>query len=1753
MTTSSAVDVLQQEEGRGGHVRRRQKNKPPVPPKRSLFSFGKNGSRDSESSHGSSDVTVIPAHRNENGSGDHEGRPHALTSSSIDSSASTQWNIDVRKAEVLTKPLPSPKEFDIQGLALPALAAVQVYVRKLTLRKNMTGDFGFSIRRVQFPYGNRGAMRTVVFAEPSDYRSGPPRPDDLRNGLLPGDQLLEIDGQRVDKMSRDELQDAVRRAGATIELVVKAVPELAELCQKKVGGVRDSGDQLLLPNVNTSLREDIPEEERFWLLHKGGYTMARMQRMLDDGRATILVAGKTMTVDSTDIDRANPTALDRVGDIASLMYLNETSAVHLLRNRFGSNLLYTNAGTQSVVAMTSPEPTSSERLVSLFKGCRRGQMPAHLYATAQQVYRNLQMTGQNQNIVLTGVTGSGKSTQLRALAQYLSAVAGWTKTLTYDKLSLVFGVLEAFGHASTRFHRDSSRFVQMFALGFDKAAALRAGRVQACMLEAERTMTRSTDEESNFHVFYYLMHGADAETRQRLQLDSIESSTIRLYKNEEQQLGAKEAWERLTMAMAEIGMDESKQYAARNVLGAILHLQAAGSTPGSAQRAHFLRSSHAQVAAELLGVTSEALAQAVFRGKIVGGGASTTTGTAINRFALTSRGCDGPEALNAFGAALYQELFQNIVEHVNRALSSNSACSWISVLDYPGSTFVPSWAGDRPCGLNDLVMNYVNERISELFYDISFVEPQEVYAQEQVDVHIDVPLSSPHPLNRLLDEKQHLLTSTDIEKRSEERRGLFAILDEESMFPGASDDSLFERIFVHLGQETNMIRRAGKPRQFVLAHVHDCQPTTYDISGWLKLAQPCESSAAARPLLANSSNSAIATLFANVSLAGGDSSRLRRATQAAQLELSARRAAGGFIANLNGQIDYVFSSLRRARRSHFVHCVQPQPPSPKSTMTSAVQHHDIVDVPMIRNQLRSISLIDAVRANNRGFPERVSFRDFRRRFGCLAEDESRSNINDTLDDRAAVAGIMERMDIHDQRFRLGISQVLLASDVLNELEDRRELCLSGLIGCFQMECRRHLAAKWLQKRRVLDTAIRCIQKNGQSYLKVREWPWWKLYTRVVPLLAVARSGTESREWNERVRQLEQQIHDLRIAKTKADGRAAELEEELDRQTQTAAQLSVALENESQHKAQIERRLQQWKENGGDNISRVSSSAKLESSASDEKITELRAELQKTRENEEQLRVKTQRSVAQLQDVEGELVKIRARNEILEKKQQRFDADVRVVAEQLQDVKSDKERIEKERDEHSSAVARKVAEIQTLKSENADLRVSVSKLKRDAEERAEKSASQGSVAGEDLASLQLIRRNLETRIRELEDELDDMAGTNQLQAQNVTRLEMGQERLRTELHRESISREGEIDELRGQYQRRLRALEDQLADAQESNSSLIKENRVLEARVTQSHSSYNTVDISGGQAKRELRRVMALLQDTQSLLAHERETAPSQSLIRQLREQLEDAEAAKLSAQKGRHGLESELNEVRAQLEQALVAKNVAEEKAISLLKEKNACGALIVEKDEQLQSLLKKYKAAVQQNQIDHITIADHLEQIADLEKSKQKLAENLHEQTSQNEYLHQSTVERHKLLLSEQKARELEARLDLESAHKLRLESIVTKLTEEVDALQDQMGEANTSRDKEVEAARKIRKEMLQVMESLEEYKKREVDSAHKLRVLRSELQQLEEKNKVSATELKMANRRIESLLAALNEGLGEDSDLDDEIDEERAGMNIL
>ncbi|MFH4981143.1 hypothetical protein AB6A40_007852 [Gnathostoma spinigerum] len=749
----------------------------------------------------------------------------------------------------------------------------------------------------------------------------------------------------------------IQSSGDSITLVVKTTPELAEFFDRSRSKSRSDEDSLLLPEVSSPSSQDIPEKDRYWLIHKNGYTLARLLEKTSTGSVKIAIGDAEMLVDVSDVDRANAIALDRAEDVTLLPYLNETSVLHVLRHRFGSSLLYTNVGPNNVICMAAEhQPTYYGRLITLFKGCRSSQMPPHIYATAQNVYRTMQMTGRDQCIVLTGVSGSGKSTQLQNICQYLCEVAGWLKSFPYTKIAASLGITEAFGNCAITSNENGSRFAQLYSLHFDTSAALRSAKIQVFLLESSR-IARHPENESNFHVFYFLLEGAPPEMRKELNLDSITSCR---FERDEDKKAAFQGWERLMAAFATLSITKEEIFTICSILAALLHLRHAEATQGSAQKAKFIRTNSANVAAALLGLCLEDLSAAVFRGNVP----QLPIKNSINRFSMSNRSRNGQESLESFISCLYNALFASIVSLINRGLSSSNIgiSSTISVVDIPGNNISSQWldANSEGRNLNDFIFNYLNDRILELFYGVTFTDSIDLYRKEHVEVDVDIPITNPSLVARLADQKPQLLNCTDIELRSAEKRGLLCILEEESLFPGATDDSFYERIFMHL-DDNRLIRRCSRPREFIVNHGVGNNPVAYTVNGWVKAAQPGHSDGTILSLLQISKNQAISNLFSPFDMSDTESAQLRRVTQAIKMGAARMQFPAGFFANIFDQANYIVSFARRSGGIHFVHCLRPL-----TTVSLSNARKEFLDVPFVRSQLKSLLLVDAARMYTRG-------------------------------------------------------------------------------------------------------------------------------------------------------------------------------------------------------------------------------------------------------------------------------------------------------------------------------------------------------------------------------------------------------------------------------------------------------------------------------------------------------------------------------------------------------------------------------------------------------------------------------------------------------------------------------------------------------------------------------------------------------------------------------------------------------------------
>merc|ERR1719204_1614252 len=168
---------------------------------------------------------------------------------------------------------------------------------------------------------------------------------------------------------------------------------------------------------------------------------------------------------------------------------------------------------------------------------------------------------------------------------------------------------------------------------------------------------------------------------------------------------------------------------------------------------------------------------------------------------------------------------------------------------------------------------------------------------------------------------------------------------------------------------------------------------------------------------------------------------------------------------------------------------------------------------------------------------------------------------------------------------------------------------------------------------------------------------------------------------------------------------------------------------------------------------------------------------------------------------------------------------------------------------------------------------------------------------------------------------------------------------------------------------------------------------------------------------KLKRTSALLRDAQMTL-EKSSTEGGSGAIKSLRNQLEDAEFGKQAATKAKSSIEMELSDVQAQLEQVLLTKQDAERKAMDAARQNHDLQSQLEEANDEILDVMKKYKAAVQQASVDHITVNDLLSQIADSDREKASVGEQLAALQAKVAYLEGSCVEKAEMTRIEAKAR---------------------------------------------------------------------------------------------------------------------------------------
>merc|ERR1712227_749121 len=540
-----------------------------------------------------------------------------------------------------------------------------------------------------------------------------------------------------------------------------------------------------------------------------------------------------------------------------------------------------------------------------------------------------------------------------------------------------------------------------------------------------------------------------------------------------------------------------------------------------------------------------------------------------------------------------------------------------------------------------------------------------------------------------------------------------------------------------------------------------------------------------------------------------------------------------------------------------------------------------------------------------------------------------------------------------------------------------------------------LARRNTQKLKSQDLAIRCIQKNVKKFMRVRGWGWWRLLIKVTPLLNVHRTEEqlkaredEVEKLRAKIEKLEAERNDLKSTCDKHESRISDLTADLSDEHSAATLAAERLEAEQADRVKLEkeklelvaknRHLTNTNErlemevlhsraldmNGGHESDDDEANASvykgkydramkdleftkrrmtqqheddLEQLATvkkqlDKKLNDAYEEVEDQRQVVAQWKRKVQKLQAEMNDTRLHLEEQAPRNTLLEKKQRKFDSELALATEDKRQEMLSKEKYQNEVD-HLRKEKSKLDEQLSLLGMDMELKdQKISSLTRDLEI----TQTAGGGSEDEFRSMKKLKLEYEMKLKDQEEELDDMAGQIQMLEASKTKLDMELIQARKEFKNELQSREDEIDDMRNSSNKKVKLLEQQLEMENEERKGFVRERHELEMRIR------NLEDLlarSGDEdliakLKRDLKRTKALLRDAQLMLEKAQNEGSNKVLIRQLKNQLEDAEFARTAALKGKQNAELELADVQQQLDDIIRTKGNLEEKHLRLAREK---------------------------------------------------------------------------------------------------------------------------------------------------------------------------------------------------------------------------
>ncbi|XP_071645297.1 myosin heavy chain, muscle isoform X6 [Temnothorax longispinosus] len=1398
---------------------------------------------------------------------------------------------------------------------------------------------------------------------------------------------------------------------------------------------------------------------------KEGYLLGEIKATKGDVVSVGLPGGETKDFKKDQLQQVNPPKYEKAEDMSNLTYLNDASVLHNLKQRYYAKLIYTYSGLFCVAINPYKRfPVYTHRCAKLYRGKRRSEVPPHIFAISDGAYVNMLTNSENQSMLITGESGAGKTENTKKVIAYFATVGASTKKEKEDTGSQKKGsledqvvqtnpVLEAFGNAKTVRNDNSSRFGKFIRIHFGPSGKLAGADIETYLLEKARVISQQTLERS-YHIFYQIMSGSVKGLKEMCLLSNNITDYYFVSQGKTTIPGLDDGEELLVtdQAFDVLGFTQEEKDNIYKITAAVMHMGGMKfKQRGREEQAEADGTEEGERVAKLLGCDCADLYKNLLKPRIKVGNEFVTQGRNKDQVAYS---------VGAMSKAMFDRVFKWLVKKCNETLDTKQKRQhFIGVLDIAGFEIFDY------NGFEQLCINFTNEKLQQFFNHHMFVLEQEEYKKEGI-------------VWQFIDFGMDLLACIEL---IEKPMGILSILEEESMFPKATDKTFEEKLNNnHLGKSPNFLKpKPPKPGQqaahFAIGHYAGNVP--YNITGWLeKNKDPLNDTVVDQ--FKKSTNKLLVEIFADHPGQSGDAGGGGGGGKGGR-----GKKGGGFStvsSSYKEQLNNLMTTLR-ATQPHFVRCIIP----------NELKQPGVIDSHLVMHQLTCNGVLEGIRICRKGFPNRMVYPDFKLRYKILAP----AAVDKAKEPKDAAAAVLESTGLDADMYRLGHTKVFFRAGVLGQMEELRDERLGKIVSWMQAYIRGYLSRKDYKKLQEQRLALVVVQRNLRKYLQLRTWPWWKLWQKIKPLLNVTRIEDEMAALEEKARKAQEAFEkEEKLRKELEDLNAKLLSEKTNLLRQLEGEKSGLSEYQEKalklaaQKADLESQLQdisdrfKEEEDARNNLFQTKKKLEQEVSGLKKDIEDLELNLQKSeqdkatkdhqirnlndeiahqdelinklnkeKKNQGEVNQKTGEELQAAEDKVNHLNKVKLKLEQtldeledslerekksradVEKAKRKVEGDLKLTQEAVADLERNKKELEQ-------TIQRKDKELSSLTAKLEDEQSLVGKLQKQIKElqaRIEELEEEIEAERGGRAKAEKQRSDLARELEELGERLEEAGGATSAQIELNKKREAELSKLRRDLEEANIQHESSLAILRKKHN-------DAVAEMGEQIDTLNKLKARVEKEKVQYYSELNDLRTSCDHLSNEKAAQEKIVKQLQHQLNE------TQGKLEEVNRTLNDFDAAKKKLSIENSDLLRQLEEAESQVSQLSKIK-------ISLTTQLEDTKRLADEESRERATLLGKFRNL--EHDLDNIReqVEEEAEGKADLQRQLSKA--NAEAQLWRTKYESEGVARAEEL---EEAKRKLQARLaeaeeTIESLNQkvIALEKTKQRLSTEVEDLQIEVDRA--------------------------------------------------------------------------------------------------